>query len=252
MGYLALTKPKINKMFKLILLLDSDKLVANRLNIGLLCFRRYISEGKEIETKFEKLLELHGFYSYDISDKLDDFENLKFEYERQFMEENDLEKLDYYSRRQFKHYLKYQEAVYLEEIVSDIEWNILKNITFSKNNDVLNSNIKIYIHFYRTYMRAKCALEEDYLAKLKEVITDAKNIRSLEKRLAKLDKEEFQDEVPDKTVNNNYNFTILDGLLQYEKNKTLPNPNVPRLTDESNIIDVEYEVDKNKDEEYDL
>lgn len=251
---LKLDLAKVRKMFNLVLELDSDKLVANKLNITLKCFIDYKNRGKNLEEKFEKVLDYSGLYDYDMTEYYDIFNSFNEEYKRRFLEsigtENESVIANKY-KREFNHYLKKQELIYLEDIIFNKELEILNKIPFTENK-TLDSDIKLFIMFYRTYKRAKCALEEDYLMKYKEVLTDPKNVKELRGRLNKLDKEEFAEEPIDKTVNHNVKFSLIDGLLQYEKAKgILPaqNNNLLTTNNELEIIDADYQIDEDYEED---
>jgi len=80
-----------------------------------------------------------------------------------------------------------------------------------------------------------------------EAAQDSKNIRFVENRLKKFDKDEFQEEIPQQSVNHNVNINLLDLCLQKE---AIERKQQYLITDNESFIDAEYETSEEIEEEF--
>ena len=236
---LAIDFKKLDMFFKIVIEYESKKYIARKLGIrSLMTFNKYLDLGSEYIDKFENLLNEHDFFDIDLSEFEDEWSGLLEFKETEFKQKYKIESIfPKYSDRFFDWYEK-ERTLFLEKILFQKEKNILKEITFDEKDEQVNEDIKLLILFNRIYERADMASfanDKDIFDKAK---VDPKNIKYVENRLKKKDKDEFQeDPLPKQEVQHNISFTLIEEALRLESQLS-QNKNL--LTD--NVIDADYEI----------
>lgn len=235
---ILLKERHLKKLFKVVMDNETMHFVANALNLDADRLKVYHKRGKELYEVYQELLEDKGFLDIDIFPYEDEFENLTETIKIEFLDLYKYESITEKNRYIWEEFVGLAKAEYIEENRYRIEWDIISNIKFV-DNEILNSNIRLLIMFYKIFERALATLGSiEYLSAIKKHAKTSKNIKLAENRLKKLYKEDFIEEVVENKKVDNLKISMFDELLkhvaeQQDKQKKL-------LTNNEEIIDIKH------------
>ena len=238
---LSLDYKKLDKFFEIVIETESKKYISKRMGMTYQTFFNYRNAGEKHTEQYREILEEAGFFDIDLSDYENDFNELLGLKEEEYMDRFKISSIYPKHSDKFFKYFEREKILFLEKAVYRQQRNILDKIEFDKKDIQKNEDIKVLLLFYHIYERADMANFNNYMSMFQEAAQDSKNIRFVENRLKKFDKEEFLEEIPERTENHNINFNLLDLCLQKE---AIEKKQQFLITDNESIIDAEYESEE--------
>lgn len=241
-----LNRAKIGILHKSVMRHPQFKYVAHDLGLNSInTVKNYLAYGEQILSDNEdKLSDLYSIYSGEYEDI---FEDIKIQYEDEFCMKYDLEdgKIPDKMRPMFNTFMQKARCEFIERKVSQEEDKILEKVTLSDNPET-DEEMKLYVKFYRVYMRARAFKESTYIENLDTFANTSKNVAISLKMLEKLNKEDFGEAPKEVTVNANVgHYSIIDLAIEEEERMSLPDnlqKSLPQSnTNDDDIIDIPEE-----------
>jgi hypothetical protein len=224
----------------------SKKYIAQKLGLKYDTFLNVLKYGEKYVDEHAEILEKNGFFEVEnVKEYEDQFNDNIIVYQQEFKEIEGIEineSIPRWLKDKYDAWIKNKRLSFLESIVYKKQKQILNEIILYKDNEKKDNEAKLTILFYMVYVRADNALFSEYSEKFTEALQDTRNVKILENRMKKRDKEEFQEEAPEpQQINHKHEFIFIEEVLKTERLMGNSGYLEDKSKDNDDIIDAEFE-----------